>query len=209
MTSLFPASEFDDWAASYDESTWNANGFPFDGYSDVLDTIVKLAEPLPGAAVLDLGIGTGNLSQRLVEKSCRIWGVDFSIEMLKLAQVKLPSAVLALADLRAPFPPDFPPRFDCIVSAYTFHHFPLEEKVDLVRRLMEKSLNPESKLVIGDIAFKNAASEELCRRELGDEWEQEYYWLADESLSAFNLAGIHAAYSPVSSCAGVFQLIRR
>jgi len=208
MTDLFPPAEFDGWAPDYDASVAAERGFPFDGYADVLRTIVQQAAPQPGATVLDLGIGTGNLALLFTEQGCRIWGIDFSVEMLKLAQSKLPSATLTLNDLHAALPPEFPQCFDHIISAYTFHHFPLEEKVNLIRRLMEDHLQPQGNMVIGDIAFRDAAAENLLRRQYSDEWEQEYYWLADESLSALAAAGLITVYTQVSSCAGVFQLTK-
>jgi len=159
--------------------------------------------------VLDLGIGTGNLAFLFAEQGCRIWGIDFSVEMLKLAQSKLPSATLALNELRAALPPEFPRRFDHIVSAYTFHHFPLEEKVHLVRRLMEDHLQPQGNMAIGDIAFRDTAAEDLLRHQFCDEWEQEYYWLADESLSALAASGFTVKYTLVSSCAGIFLITKK
>ena len=134
------------------------------------------------------------------------FGVSIShVEMLALAEVKLPGAQLACLDLRSEWPKAFQRRYDCIVSAYTFHHFPLEEKVTLVSRLLEKYLHPGGNLVIGDIAFQDAEAEDRLRCQLGEEWEQEYYWLANESLAAFADAGIPATYTQVSSCAGVFH----
>ena len=208
MNNLFPPSEFDDWAAGYDRDALDEHGFPFDGYSTVLRTIVQLTAPRPQGSILDLGIGTGNLALLFAELGCHVWGLDFSIEMLKLAQIKLPATTLALGDLRAPLPPGFPRRFDRIVSAYTFHHFPLTEKVGLIHKLLEDHLYPDGNIVIGDIAFQDAAAEGDLRRRFGGEWEQEYYWLADESLSALTAAGISAIYTQVSSCAGVFQLTK-
>lgn len=207
MDNLFPPEEFDAWAASYDlDIDAYSSDFPFDGYSRVLKTIVDLATPKPGNAVLDLGIGTGNLALPFAELGCDIWGLDFSAEMLARAQGKLPDAILGQVDLRAEWPPAFQRRFDCIVSAYTFHHFVLEEKVRLVQRLLNEYLSPGGRLVIGDLAFHDAADEDALRRALGAEWEQEYYWLADETLAALTTAGIPSRFIKVSSCAGVFQI---
>ncbi len=205
MTPISPSAEFDAWASDYDRSVIDNSSFPFQGYNAVLNAIAEVCAPQPGSSVLDLGIGTGNLSILFDHKGCEIWGLDFSAEMLALAQLKLSKAVLAQADLRAAWPSDFQRRFDFIVSAYTFHHFTLKEKVKLIRQLLRRSLAPGGKLLIGDIAFANPAEEDLLRRSLGTQWEQEHYWLADKTFKAFSTIGITVAFEKISSCAGVFQ----
>ncbi len=202
---LFPPSEFDDWAATYDESVQSSD-FPFTGYPQVLRAIFDLAALPPGAAVLDLGTGTGAIAALFARAGCRVWGVDFSEEMLVRARAKLPGAVFAHADVRDPLPAAFPRRYDAIVSGYTFHHFLLEEKVALARRLVTNHLRPGAPLLVGDIAFLTAAGQEALRRALGDEWEQEYYWLADETLPALAAAGLDARFHAISNCAGVFEI---
>jgi putative AdoMet-dependent methyltransferase len=209
MTDPFPPIGFDAWAASYDRSIHSNSGFPFEGYTDVLQGIVDIAEVKPGASVLDLGIGTGNLALLFARLGSEVWGLDFSAKMLELAQIKLPGAKLGQVDIRTGWPHAFQRRFDCIVSAYTFHHFPQDEKVRLVQRLLKDHLTPDGRLVIGDIAFWNAAEENMMRFTLGSEWEQEYYWFADETILAFEKAGVQALFSKISVCAGVFQFIYR
>lgn len=204
-TDLFPPSEFDDWAATYDQSVQSTD-FPFTGYSQVLRAIFDLAALPPGAAVLDLGTGTGAIAALFARAGCRVWGIDFSSEMLIRARAKLPTAVFACADVRDPLPPGFPRRYDAIVSGYTFHHFPLPEKVALARRLVDELLPPGAPLLVGDIAFASAAAEDDLRRALGEAWEQEYYWLADQTLPALTAAGLEARFHPISPCAGVFEI---
>jgi putative AdoMet-dependent methyltransferase len=207
LTTQFSQSEFDAWASSYDDNTSSEDGFPFTGYSVLLQTIFEKAASPAGSDVLDLGVGTGNLALLFANSKCKVWGLDFSAEMLKLAQAKLPSAVLGLADLRAEWPPEFNHRYDAIVSAYTFHHFPIEEKVSLVKRLINHNLNPGGKLLIGDIAFQDEVSEAVVRAEMGKEWEQEFYWLVDESVKVLASAGIPVSFHKISYCAGIFEFL--
>lgn len=206
MTQQFPPSEFDDWADSYDESVRTDTAFPFDGYDLVLETIVKEASVSPESLVLDLGAGTGNLTALFLERDCRVWGVDFSMKMLEHAQEKLPQAVFAQADIREALPEDFPKRYHAVVSGYTFHHFPLEEKVRLVQRIVSEHLLPGGRLVIGDLMFRDAADEDVLRQKMGAEWEQEYFWLADETVATLTEAGIAARFVKLSSCAGVLTV---
>jgi putative AdoMet-dependent methyltransferase len=202
MKSRFPSSDFDDWAETYDASV-SVDQFPFFGYWDVLRRITALAEPLSDLSVLDLGTGTGNLALRFASLGCHLGCIDFSAPMLEKAHQKLPTAHFILHDLRGDWPTELNRPFDRIVSAYVFHHFSLDQKVSILRGLLPY-LNPNGRIIIGDIAFQNTAALEKMKITVGDEWEQEFYWLADESLSALQEADMPARYTQVSSCAGVF-----
>ena len=204
MSERFPAAEFDQWAATYDQSV-RSGGFPFEGYRRMLHTIFDLADVKRRAAILDLGVGTGNLAQLFADQGCELWGLDYSARMLARAQAKLPGAHLMQADLQGEWPPELARRFDCIVSAYVFHHFPLVEKIDLIKGLIEQHLAPGGRLLIGDIAFADQAAEDAVRRSTGNEWEQEDYWLVDQALPALASAGLQVEYREISYCAGVFE----
>ena len=205
MDNDFPASTFDEWAERYDRSV-SIDQYPFLGYREVLACIVELAEPRPGLTVLDLGTGTGNLALLFQQHGCELWCTDFSKLMLEIARRKLPGAHFFHHDLRSPLPPGLGGRFERIVSAYVFHHFPLDEKIRILRTLADLHMAPGGRMVIGDIAFQDQAALEQFKTGAGEEWEDEFYWLADETISALMNIGIGVEYRQVSRCAGVFIL---
>ncbi len=209
MSDLFPAKDFDHWAATYDVQVALAGGFPFEGYAAVLNKILAEADPRPGMRVLDLGTGTGNLAVKFAAAGCEPWCVDFSLLMLLQAKEKLPGARCFLANLHNPLPLSAGKRFDCIVSAYTFHHFDLAEKVELVRGLLHRFLMRCGRLVIGDIAFADRKAQEKTREMLGESWEEEFYWIAADAVPALQSAGLVVRYLPVSFCGGVFTIWER
>ncbi len=200
----FPSSEFDPWAETYDADVAALNKFPFDGYERALATAVQLAAPERGMSVLDLGTGTGNLAARFHKRGCELWCTDFSEAMLDKARAKLPQAHFLRHDLRDGWPATLERRFDRIVSAYVFHHFDLEKKVDLCRELVTAHLESNGKLVIADISFRDKNAEQGFGRSVGELWEQEPYWLAEESIAALQNAGLNVKYAAVSACAGVY-----
>jgi len=208
MADLFPASDFDDWAETYDRSVLDWRDFPFTGYEDVLAMIFTRADAQPGLRILDLGTGTGNLALPFARAGCELWCTDFSEPMLEKARQKIPAARFFRNDLREPLPVKLNRSFDRIVSAYVFHHFELYEKVRIIRSLVAHHLAPEGRIVIGDIAFQDRAALEAVKMAAGDEWEDEFYWVVDETIPALQVIGMQVEYTQISSCAGVFLLTR-
>ena len=195
---------FDEWAGQYDGDVLSDKGnFPFAGYERVLDRLVSLADVRPGMRILDLGIGTGNLAARFVEKGCGVWGLDFSAEMLALTQTKLPQARLVQADLLGDWTKELQPPYDRVVSAYVFHEFGFEAKLNLLRQIMSDCLSAGGMILVADIAFPDAAL--LGAASDHWRWEQdEYYWDAAEALDTCKRCGWQGTYEQISSCGGVF-----
>ena len=206
MADLFPADDFDGWAVHYDQSVLNTQSFPFTGYKTVLDKVVKLTVAHPSMSILDLGTGTGNLAVHFNALGCEVWGTDFSPVMLERARLKLPNAHLFQMDLRGIWPIEMNRQFDYIVSAYVFHHFEFALKVQLIKKLIHDHLMPGGRLLLADIAFESQAALEVVKHTAGDAWEDEFYWLADETVSELTEANLRAVFYKISSCGGIFEI---
>ncbi len=202
---------FDAWAKKYDaEGSPTQNRFPFEGYEKVLDEAVRLGQTAPGMQVLDLGIGTGNLASRFLQKGCSVWGVDFSQEMILKARNKLPETVLVQADLLSGWPAELERVFDRVVSAYVFHEFDLETKIGLLRKIVLNHISASGRIVIADIAFPSKNARTRASRKWAESWDKnEYYWAADETIAACDRAGLDVGYKQVSSCGGVFVFVNK
>lgn len=205
MNDKYPSEEFDRWASSYDEDIYSS-GFPFSGYEDTLDEIVNIARPQSGIRILDLGVGTGNLAARFLAQGCNVTGVDFSKRMIKSAKNKYPDVEYIQADLREDISVFLAGRkFEQIVSAYTFHHFPLPEKYSILEKFLPY-LEDDGVFIIGDIAFANLSSMNSNKERLGTFWEEEDYWLVDESIEYLSQQKLHAKFTSTSLFAGVFWI---
>lgn len=104
--------------------------------------IGAIAEP-PGR-VLDLGIGTGETSRRLLERfpEAEITGLDSSPEMVFRAREM--EIDVRLARMEDPLP-DGP--WDLVISVLSVHHLRADAKRDLFRRVREQS----RALVLADV----------------------------------------------------------
>jgi len=199
-------ADFDNWAQTYDQEVGiPTDDFPFAGYDRALETVWQKVEADPGMSVLDLGIGTGNLAKLFMESGCQVLGVDFSAEMLVKTREKFPKLELVQADLTLDeWPTALNRRFDRIVSNYTFHEFPLETKLHILTLLATDHLHADGRIVIGDVMFPTLPALKKAKEDFSDVWDDEIYWLTDETRALFEPRGWALAYFPVSFCAGVY-----
>lgn len=97
----------------------------YDGFrgvsAELAETIMAEARLFPGARVLDVGCGTGNIEAALAQTfDTIIVGVDRSFGMLTAARNKLPDASWIQADSAAlPLQSD---TFDCALMIFLLHH---------------------------------------------------------------------------------------
>ena len=196
-------TEFDLWADGYDKSVGlsdEGNTYPFAGYKAVLGTIYQAVMEKQNAVVLDIGFGTGTLTAKLYENGCTVYGQDFSARMIEIASEKMPNAHLYQGDFtQGLVEPLQAQSYDFIAATYSLHHLTDEQKVSFLRMLCDH-LNPGGQILIGDVAFETRNQLEQCRKEAGDQWDDdEIYFVVDELKHYFP----SLAFSRISYCAGV------
>lgn len=200
---------FDLWANDYDRTVQMSeenNEYPFAGYKEILNRIFNEAMQKEASAVLDIGFGTGILAAKLYENGHQIDGIDFSEEMIAIAQEKMPKARLLQADITDGLPePIAGSRYDTIISTYALHHLTDAEKTAFIETLLVH-LKPDGKIYIGDIAFRTRADLVQCRLDSIKYWdEDEFYFAYDEFAAAID--GLCTSeFHPVSHCGGVIVL---
>lgn len=199
-------AQFDKWSATYDHDVQDESSFPFSGYTRVLNRVISLAQIESGMEVLELGAGTGNLTGKLIDAGAAVWALDFSADMLAIAKKKVPGAQFGQADLQADFPPRFRRKYDRIVSTYTFHEIPFPAKIELLHRLVNDYLVQGGRIVIGDIGFVNADARESVRIASAEAWDDEFYWIRDETMTVLNDKSMALAWEQISSCGAVIEI---
>ena len=206
---MLNSSGFDLWADGYDKSVQLSeedDAYPFAGYRKVLGTIYRSIRESRGTKVLDMGLGTAVLAQRLYQDGYEIFGLDFSEKMLEIAREKMPGARLIQYDFSWGFPPAFAgERFDFIVCTYAIHHLDDRQKAELIWELLPH-LTEEGLILIGDVAFQTAEELAECRKASGGLWDEEELYMVEETMSR-EIPNLH--FEKLSFCSGVFTITKQ
>ena len=156
---------------------------------DELQEAAVAAIPFAPKRVLELGMGTGETTRRLLEAYPDAWviGLDSSPDMVFRAREDYDE--VQLARIEDPLP-DGP--WDLVIGVLTVHHLNAEQKRNLFRRVREES----KALVIGDVV---KADVEVTPIEPGYDFpeaaEDLAEWCGGEvAWRADDLAVVRAAY---------------
>lgn len=199
---------FDLWADGYDKAVGlsdEENSYPFAGYKEILARIYQIVLAKEKATILDIGFGTGTLTQKLYEQGCEVWGQDFSSRMIELASAKMPNAHLFQGDFsKGLVEPLLQNSYDFIIATYSLHHLTDDDKITLIQSLTDL-LKEDGIILIGDVAFANRADLVSCQKAADEEWDdEEIYFVFEELQKVFP----KMKFDQVSHCAGILSLSR-
>ncbi|KON85488.1 SAM-dependent methyltransferase [Sporosarcina globispora] len=169
---------FDHWAESYDQSVIGKDL----EYKEVFlnyEHILKEVANLVSGNVIEFGVGTGNLTQKLLEKGANVTGIEPSSAMREKASEKLSNVPLLNGDF-LDFQINSP--IDAFVSTYAFHHLKDTEKAQAITKY-SSLLSKGGKVVFADTVFKSEEDKQSVIKEakknhffsLAQDLETEYY----------------------------------
>ena len=200
---------FDLWADTYEKTVKSSDKedvYPFAGYKTLMNKVYNIILSNNGNNILDIGIGTGILCEKLYREGFSITGIDFSDEMLKICRAKMPTAKIIQYDFTKGFPESIKnDSFDHIICTYAIHHIEDDAKIRFIKELV-KILKSNGSLIIGDIGFTTKDELEECKRLHEDEWDNdEHYFIYDEIKSKIP-DEYKIMYEQISFCAGVMKI---
>lgn len=204
---------FDQWADCYDQSVKQSeiNGeYPFAGYSSVLSGIYEKVyasmQKKNNIKVLDIGFGTGVLTERLYRMNCHITGIDFSEKMIAAAQEKMPEATLLCHDFSKGLPAELCDKaFDFIISTYVIHHLSDNEKVLFIEALVPL-LKRGGSILIGDVSFETRSEFAACKEQFKTVWDEDEIYLVANELCGMLKGRFVCQYHQLSHCAGLLSI---
>lgn len=139
-------------------ATWDQHGSV--ALAPVTAAVLNAARVRPGAQVVDLGCGTGQISLPLALRGAQVLAVDVSSAMIRRLQseasehgaTSLDGLALPIEELVLP-----PGSVDLVVSSYALHHLRDPDKARLVTTAYGW-LRPGGRLVVADMMFGRGGS---------------------------------------------------
>jgi SAM-dependent methyltransferase len=121
-----------DVVAQFERDTWSrcADSYieTFAGITgETVPLVIEAAGVGPGTEVLEIGSGPGHVADLLTKAGANVTGVDFSSDMVKVAQSSHPDITFQQADAeQLPFETG---SFDAVVANFVVHHLARPEVV--------------------------------------------------------------------------------
>jgi 2-polyprenyl-3-methyl-5-hydroxy-6-metoxy-1,4-benzoquinol methylase len=139
-------------------TSWDQHGSA--GLTKVTAAVIAAASVAPGARVVDLGCGNGQVGLPLARNGANVLAVDVSPAMIESLQAEARRQRLTrLHGLATPIEELMLPlaSVDLVVSSYALHHLRDADKARLIRSA-SGWLRPGGRIVIADMMFGRGAS---------------------------------------------------
>lgn len=197
-------------AKNYDNKVKNAiNDYIREKYFEILDRVIFLSDFKKGMKVLDIGIGTGLLIEKITEY-LEIYGIDISEKMMEKAQEKGLPIILSKGDFcRIPFPDKI---FDRVISTFAFHHvYPEKKQFAFIE--MTRVLKVGGYLIIGDFMYKNRTQERALKRkfhrenreDMIKELNEEFFTNIEETCKILHKLGYKTYFERASTLSWILK----
>ncbi|WP_129600514.1 class I SAM-dependent methyltransferase [Anaerophilus nitritogenes] len=159
---------FDQWAVDYDRTVYgidNEYKEVFERYDHILSTVCDQLQDKKGGVVLEIGVGTGNLTSILYKRGFHVIPIEPSQEMRKIAKNKLSHIEIYDGHF---LNIHISTKVDAIVTSYAFHHLDQKEKREAIYYL-DSFLKEGGKVVIADTMFESKKYKKALYKEVENE----------------------------------------
>lgn len=201
---------FDNWASNYNKSVIKSEQeetYPFAGYSNIKYQITDIITKKPSAHILDMGVGTGEITSPLYNLGYKVTGVDLSEKMIGLAKKKMPNAMY-LCDTFQNSLTKLIDQYDFIIFNYSIHHLEYQSQVDLLIKLYDY-LSSQGLIIIGDVSTFNTLDMNKLQEMYDSIWDdEEYYPILDIYKKSDIKKYYKITYTKTNEVAGLFKLIK-
>ncbi|PTQ55871.1 MAG: SAM-dependent methyltransferase YrrT [Candidatus Carbobacillus altaicus] len=214
---------FDHWAKTYDLVVSGADveyAEVFAGYDQILERVVRDIGLPSGALVVEIGLGTGNLTKKLKARGYRVIGVEPSQAMREEARRKIEGVDIRDGSfLHLPLDSNLDSKewqIDAFVSTYAFHHLTDEEKEFALQKMVTR-LVPKGKIVFADTLFvdetaRQSMIEEARRRgfsRLERDLTEEFYPLLPNLKKMLERVGLEMKFEQLNRYVWLWKGERR
>ncbi|MFC0270092.1 class I SAM-dependent methyltransferase [Metabacillus herbersteinensis] len=205
---------FENWAHTYD-TTVNGQDTEYKEVFVRYDQILEAVTNKSGLVVLEFGVGTGNLTQKLIVSGKKVYGIEPSAPMREKALNKLSAdALLADGDFIS-FPKPLE-DIDTIVSTYAFHHLTDNEKNQAISSY-SNLLKKNGKIVFADTVFVDEfAHKQMIKKatqqnyfNLAKDLETEYYTTLSVLKTIFEDNGFTVTFTQMNDFVWLSEAVKK
>lgn len=203
---------FDEWVHTYDDSVYGKDKEYEDVFADY-DGILQAVADLAKGPVVEFGVGTGNLTEKLLGRGLEVAGIEPNRAMREATAQKLPGTPLIDGDFL-----EFDAKLEAksFVSTYAFHHLTDQEKARAFKLYAEK-LPAGGKVVFADTLFETEEAKqqkiefESARgyANLVEDLNREYYTTLSVMQQLIEAAGFAVEFTQLNEYVWLINATKR